>query len=98
MRSESDISTATRTASRDAYSPASPPALKPAVAGPVHSAGLAVVEDVAWAVTDLRVDWNENPLEELRALWARWRPDKQDYRTRGLDPRDAPSYGVPGDL
>lgn len=67
-------------------------------AGPVHSAGLAVVEDVAWAVTDLRVDWNENPLEELQALWAQWRPQKQDYRTRGLDPRYAPTYGVPGDL
>jgi uncharacterized Ntn-hydrolase superfamily protein len=67
-------------------------------AGPVHSAGLAVVEDVPWAVTDLRVDWHENPLEELRALWELWRPQKQDYRTRGLDPRDAPSYGVPGDL
>jgi hypothetical protein len=34
----------------------------------------------------------------LRALWELWRPQKQDYRTRGLDPRHTPSYGVPGDL
>ena len=28
-------------------------------AGPVHSAGLIVVSDVPWPVTDLRVDWSE---------------------------------------
>ena len=32
-------------------------------AGPVHSAGLLVARDVAWAVTDLRVDWaDEDPV------------------------------------
>ncbi len=30
-------------------------------AGPVHSAGLIVVSDVPWPVTDLRVDWSEDP-------------------------------------
>lgn len=66
-------------------------------AGPVHSAGLQVVEDVAWPVTDLRVDWHDDPIGELRRLWAVWEPQKADYRTRGLDPTAAPSYGVPGD-
>jgi uncharacterized Ntn-hydrolase superfamily protein len=67
-------------------------------AGPVHSAGLQVVEDVPWPVTDLRVDWHDDPVGELRRLWSVWEPQKQDYRIRGLDPTAAPSYGVPGDL
>jgi uncharacterized Ntn-hydrolase superfamily protein len=67
-------------------------------AGPVHSAGLQVVEDVPWPVTDLRVDWHDDPVGELRRLWNVWEPQKRDYRIRGLDPTAAPSYGVPGDL
>lgn len=67
-------------------------------AGPVHSAGLQVVDDVPWPVTDLRVDWHDDPIGELHRLWAVWEPQKADYRTRGLDPTAAPSYGVPGDL
>ena len=66
--------------------------------GPVHSAGLVVVEDVAWPVTDLRVDFADDPLADLSALWDIWRPQKNDYRVRGVDPTRAPSYGVPGDL
>lgn len=67
-------------------------------AGPVHSAGLYVTEDVSWPVTDLRVDWHDDPVAELQRLWDVWEPQKADYRTRGLDPTAAPSYGVPGDL
>lgn len=66
-------------------------------AGPVHSAGLQVVADVSWPVTDLRVDWHDDPVGELRRLLRVWEPQKQDYRTRGLDPTVAPSYGVLGD-
>jgi uncharacterized Ntn-hydrolase superfamily protein len=66
--------------------------------GPVYSAGLVVVEDVAWPVTSLRVDWHGAPVNELRVLWKVWRQQKSDYRTRALDPTRAPSYGVPGDL
>jgi uncharacterized Ntn-hydrolase superfamily protein len=67
-------------------------------AGPVHSAGLQVTEDVPWPVTDLRVDWHDDPVGELQRLWTVWQPQKADYRTRGLDPTVAPSYGVPGDV
>ncbi|GAB92903.1 DUF1028 domain-containing protein [Gordonia rhizosphera] len=67
-------------------------------AGPVHSAGLLVVDDVLWPVTDLRVDFAEEPLADLAALWQIWQPQKNDYRMRGVDPTRAPSYGVPGDL
>ena len=66
--------------------------------GDVHSAGMVVVDAVAWPVTDLRVDWTEaDPVEELAALWERWQPLAADYVTRALDPSLAPSYGVPGD-
>jgi uncharacterized Ntn-hydrolase superfamily protein len=66
--------------------------------GPVHSAGMAVVEDVSWPVTDLRVDFADDPVADLIELWRLWKPQKEDYRVRGIDPTRAPSYGVPGDL
>jgi Uncharacterized conserved protein len=67
-------------------------------AGPVHSAGLSVVRDAGWRVTDLRVDWTDaNPIDELERLLAVWMPQRDDYIARGLDPSAAPSYGVPGD-
>jgi uncharacterized Ntn-hydrolase superfamily protein len=66
-------------------------------AGPVHSAGLVVVEDVSWPVTDLRVDWSDDPIAALDALWRLWRPQAEAYRIRAVDPAAAPSYGVPGD-
>ncbi|MGX1508977.1 DUF1028 domain-containing protein [Streptomyces collinus] len=65
--------------------------------GPVHSAGLAVVADVDWRVTDLRVDWAEDPVDRLGDLLDVWLPQRDDYVRRGLDPASAPSYGVPGD-
>lgn len=65
--------------------------------GPLHSAGLAVVREVPWCETDLRVDWSETPIAELRALLDLWLPQRDDYVTRGLNPASAPSYGVPGD-
>lgn len=66
-------------------------------AGDLRSAGLAVVRDVDWYSTDLRVDWDDAPLEALGELLSVWLPQRDDYVTRGLDPSTAPSYGVPGD-
>ncbi|MDT7568068.1 MAG: hypothetical protein QOG76_6692 [Pseudonocardiales bacterium] len=66
-------------------------------AGPVRSAGLAVVADVAWRVTDLRVDWHDDPVGELARLVALWLPQRDDYVSRALAPSSAPSYDVPGD-
>lgn len=65
--------------------------------GPVHSAGLIVVSDMPWPLTDLRVDWSDDPINALAALWRLWRPQAEAYRTRALDPAAAPRYGVPGD-
>jgi uncharacterized Ntn-hydrolase superfamily protein len=67
-------------------------------AGPLHSAALQVVADVAWPIADLRIDWaEEDPLGELSKLWEKYAPQLQDYLTRALNPTAAPSYGVPGD-
>ena len=67
-------------------------------AGPVHSAGLKVVDAVSWPVADLRVDWTDDcPIAALAALWDRYKPQLADYVTRALDPSAAPAYGVPGD-
>lgn len=67
-------------------------------AGSVHSAGLLLVHEQSWPLADLRVDWcEEDPIGGLRALWQLYEPQMEDYVTRALDPRSAPSYGVPGD-
>ncbi len=67
-------------------------------AGPVHSAGMLIVDRVAWPIADLRVDWTEgDPIAELDALWRLWKPQMHDYVARALEPSKAPAYGVPGD-
>jgi uncharacterized Ntn-hydrolase superfamily protein len=66
-------------------------------AGPVHSCGLLVTDKVTWPVTDLRIDWHDDPVTELARLWAVWRPQEAAYLQRALDPTAAPSYGVPGE-
>ncbi len=66
--------------------------------GPVHSAGLKLVDKVPWPVADLRVDWTEGcPIEALADLWDIYKPQLDAYVARALDPSTAPSYGVPGD-
>lgn len=67
--------------------------------GPVHSMGMVMVDKVSWNVADLRVDWTEgDPIEECASLWERWRHEMDAYVTRALNPTQAPSYGVPGDV
>lgn len=66
-------------------------------AGPVRSAGLLIAADPAWPVTDLRVDWHDQPVQALAELWDLWKPQLAGYVTRALDPEAAPSFGVPGD-
>ncbi len=68
-------------------------------AGPVHSAGMMIVDDVPWPVADLRCDWIDAgcPIEAVERVWKVYKPQLRDYVTRALDPTRAPSYGVPGD-
>lgn len=65
--------------------------------GEIRSAGLAVVHDVGWRVTDIRVDEGDQPIDELGRILEIWMPQRDDYITRGMNPDAAPSYGVPGD-
>ena len=65
--------------------------------GPVHSAGLLIVREVSWPIVDLRVDWSAaEPIAALSALWEIYSPQVDDYVRRALDPKRAPSFGVPG--
>ncbi|MFD2738006.1 DUF1028 domain-containing protein [Sulfitobacter aestuarii] len=67
-------------------------------AGPVHSAGMQIADKVAWPVADLRCDWTEDcPIEAIATAWDVYKPQLDAYIQRALDPREAPSYGVPGD-
>lgn len=65
--------------------------------GPVRAAGLLVADEVTWPVADLRVDWSDDPIGELTALWRLWKPQMSTYVTRALEPSRAPSFCVPGD-
>jgi uncharacterized Ntn-hydrolase superfamily protein len=68
-------------------------------AGPVHSAGLLMVDRESWPVAELRIDWSEEarPIEAVARAWAVYAPQMPAYIQRAKDPREAPSYGVPGD-
>ena len=59
--------------------------------GPVRSAYLVVVERESFPLIDLRVDWHDTPVAELRALWNRYAPQTGDYLIRALDPDNAPN-------
>jgi uncharacterized Ntn-hydrolase superfamily protein len=68
-------------------------------AGPVHSAALIVHHEQAFPLVSLRVDWDDgDPIKRLRKLWEDYWPQMGAYLQRAIDPTQAPSYGVPGDL
>ena len=68
-------------------------------AGPLHSAGLLIVQDLSWPIVDLRVDWTTgDPVSELGLVWDVYAPQIEDYVRRALDPTQAPNFGVPGNL
>jgi uncharacterized Ntn-hydrolase superfamily protein len=68
-------------------------------AGPVHSAGLLLVDRESWPVASLRCDWSDEarPIEAVARAWEVYAPQMAAYIQRAKDPRVAPSYGVPGD-
>lgn len=68
-------------------------------AGPVHSAGLLIVDEQPWPWAELRIDWLDDacPIAALARAWEVYKPQADDYVTRALAPAAAPSYGVPGD-
>lgn len=68
-------------------------------AGPVHSAGLLMVDRESWPVAELRCDWIDDgcPIAAVARAWQVYAPQMAAYVQRARDPREAPSYGVPGD-
>ena len=67
-------------------------------AGPIHSAGMKIVDTVCWPVADLRCDWTEEcPIGAVETAWQVYKPQLDAYILRALNPTEAPSYGVPGD-
>jgi uncharacterized Ntn-hydrolase superfamily protein len=66
-------------------------------AGLVHSAGLKVADRLSWPLVDLRIDWSDAPIAQLREAWTIYAPQMAAYVQRAEDPTQAPSYGVPGD-
>ncbi|GHH99877.1 DUF1028 domain-containing protein [Neobacillus kokaensis] len=63
-----------------------------------RSIGLLVYHpDVSFAFVDLRVDYSDNPLGDLKKLWEIYGPQANDYKTRAIEPELAPAYGVKGD-
>jgi uncharacterized Ntn-hydrolase superfamily protein len=55
---------------------------------PVRSAGLVIADSVPWPVTDLRVDWHDDPVGQLAGLWQLWQPQAESYVRRALRPSE----------
>jgi uncharacterized Ntn-hydrolase superfamily protein len=66
-------------------------------AGPLRSAGLRVSDRWVFPICDLRFDWSDTPIADLRRGWDVYAPQMGDYLQRAIDPTAAPGYGVPGD-
>ncbi len=47
---------------------------------------MVIAESVPWPVTDLRVDWHDDPTGQLAALWRIWEPQAESYLRRALHP------------
>jgi len=63
---------------------------------PVRSAGLLIADVQPWPVTDLRVDWHDDPVGRLDVLWQLWQPQAASYVDRALRPSDMASDARPG--
>jgi uncharacterized Ntn-hydrolase superfamily protein len=58
---------------------------------PVRSAGILIAGSEPWPVTDLRVDWHDDPVGELADLWRLWHPQADSYVARALHPSEMAS-------
>ena len=52
-----------------------------------HSAALVVHDRYPFAVIDLRVDWHDAPITELRRLWGLYEPQMNDFMDRAVKSR-----------
>jgi uncharacterized Ntn-hydrolase superfamily protein len=56
----------------------------------VKSAAMLVVHKESFPLVDLRVDFDRDPIRQLRFIWEAYQPDVQQYVTRALDPDHEP--------
>jgi uncharacterized Ntn-hydrolase superfamily protein len=59
---------------------------------PVRSAALKIAREATFPYVDLRVDWSEAPLVDLRRLWLLYQPQAEAYLKRAMDPAGAPGF------
>ena len=60
--------------------------------GDEHAVGLHVADIYDWPVIDLRVDWHDEPIAELRRIWTLYAPQRAAYESRARAPGTAPSF------
>jgi len=60
--------------------------------GDEHAAGLHVADTLDWPVVDLRVDWHDDPIGELRRIWDLYAPQRAAYESRARAPGTAPAF------
>ena len=60
--------------------------------GDEHGAGLHVADTYDWPVVDLRVDWHDEPIAELRRIWGLYAPQQAAYTSRARAPSVAPRF------
>lgn len=53
---------------------------------PIMSSALLITDRNAWPLVDLRIDWQENPLDELRLLWEFFKPHQERFIKQVLTP------------
>ena len=49
---------------------------------------MIIAESAPWPVTDLRVDWRDDPVRRLAGLWQIWQPQAESYVQRALRPSE----------
>jgi uncharacterized Ntn-hydrolase superfamily protein len=60
--------------------------------GDEHASGLHVADTYDWPVVDLRVDWHDEPITELRRVWQLYAPQRAAYESRARAPGTAPGF------
>jgi uncharacterized Ntn-hydrolase superfamily protein len=53
---------------------------------PIMSSALLIADRNTWPLVDLRIDWKENPLTELRELWDFFKPHQERFVKQVLTP------------
>lgn len=53
---------------------------------PIMAAALLIADRHSWPLVDLRIDWKEEPITELRKLWEFYKPYQEHYVNQVIAP------------